>query len=122
MPEVHSDKDAISRMSQPPSIDQSPRPGARAKTTAAVFFDPANKRWPRLRLGMVVVGVVLTLLFGGLVLSILAAPLLPALHLPNVSFLPHGAPDRRTVPTCWHYQAMRPLLMQAGEPVDYWMA
>ena len=91
MPEVHSDKDAISRMSQPPSIDQSPRPGARAKTTAAVFFDPANKRWPRLRLGMVVVGVALTLLFGGLVLSILAAPLLPALHLPNVSFLPHGA-------------------------------
>jgi len=78
-------------MSQPPLLDPAPAPSASLKTAKAVFFDPANKRWPRLRLGMALIGVALTLLMGGLVLSILAAPVLPALHLPNVSFLPHGA-------------------------------
>ncbi|WP_374683237.1 hypothetical protein, partial [Accumulibacter sp.] len=60
-------------MSQPPFLDPAPAPGASLKTAKAVFFDPANKRWPRLRLGMALIGVALTLLMGGLVLSILAA-------------------------------------------------
>jgi hypothetical protein len=78
-------------MSQPSSVAPSPRSDCGPKIAAAVFFDPAKKRWPRLRLGMLLVGVDLTLLLGGLLLSVLAAPVLPALHLPNVSFLPHGA-------------------------------
>ncbi len=55
-----------------------------------VFFDPANKRWPRLRLGISLVALILTLLLGALILSILASPALPTLNLPGVSFLPHG--------------------------------
>ncbi len=56
-----------------------------------MFFDPANKRWPRLRLGMTLFGVTLSVLFGGLLLSILAAPVLPALDLPRLGFLSQGA-------------------------------
>ncbi|MER2529263.1 MAG: glycosyltransferase [Candidatus Competibacter denitrificans] len=56
-----------------------------------VFFDPTNKRWPRLRAGMALVAVVLTVLLGGLLFSILASPVLPALNLPGASFLPQGA-------------------------------
>ncbi|WP_248595344.1 hypothetical protein [Candidatus Accumulibacter phosphatis] len=78
-------------MSQPSSVAPSLRSDGGPKIAAAVFFDPAKKRWPRLRLGMLLVGVALTLLLGGLRLSVLAAPVLPALRLPNVSFLPHGA-------------------------------
>ena len=55
-----------------------------------VFFDPANRRWPRLRLGMALIGLILTLLLGTLILGILVGPVLPALNLPSVSFLPHG--------------------------------
>lgn len=65
----------------------------RANGTAGVkpiFFDPANKRWPRLRLGILLITLVLTLLFGMLLLSILVGPVLPTLNLPGVSFLPHG--------------------------------
>lgn len=56
-----------------------------------VFFDPAHKRWPRLRLGITLIGLLLSLLLGWLVLNILASPALPSLHLPGASFLPEGA-------------------------------
>ncbi|MES2414814.1 MAG: cupin domain-containing protein [Pseudomonadota bacterium] len=38
-------------------------------------------------------------------------PLWPSLR----SVLPPGTPGRNTVPVCWPYQGLRPLLMQAGE-------
>ena len=60
-------------------------------TVKPIFFDPARKRWPRLRAGMVLVGLTLSLLLGSLVLSILASPVMPALNLPGASFLPQGA-------------------------------
>ncbi|MCC2866532.1 MAG: polysaccharide deacetylase, partial [Candidatus Accumulibacter phosphatis] len=63
-----------------------------------VFFDPARKRWPRLRAGVTLLGLTLSLLLGALVLSILASPVLPALHLPGVSFLPQGAHALPAVP------------------------
>ena len=63
-----------------------------------IFFDPANKRWPRLRLGMALIALILTLLLGTLVLSILAGPALPILNLPSVSFLPHGVHSLPGVP------------------------
>ncbi len=56
-----------------------------------VFFDPSRKRWPRLRLGMAVFGLILSLLLGALILSILFSPVLPALNLPSASIVPHGA-------------------------------
>ncbi|HYQ90685.1 MAG TPA: glycosyltransferase, partial [Candidatus Competibacteraceae bacterium] len=55
-----------------------------------VFFDPEHKRWPRLRLGMVLVGLFSSALFGTLILSILVSPALPALDLPAVSIWSHG--------------------------------
>src|SRR5437868_4532405 len=41
-----------------------------------VFFDPNNKRWPRLRRGVYLSGLALTVLFGMLILSILISPAL----------------------------------------------
>ena len=38
-------------------------------------------------------------------------PLWPSLR----SVLPPGKPAQRTKPVCWPYQALRPLLLQAGE-------
>jgi cellulose synthase/poly-beta-1,6-N-acetylglucosamine synthase-like glycosyltransferase/peptidoglycan/xylan/chitin deacetylase (PgdA/CDA1 family)/spore germination protein YaaH len=67
-------------------------------TVKPVFYDPANKRWPRLRLGMAFIALALTLLLGTLVLSILAGPALPTLNLPSVSFLPHGIHSVPSVP------------------------
>ncbi len=64
-----------------------------------VFFDPAHKRWPRLRAGVTLLGLTLSLLLVMLVLSILASPVLPSLHLPSVSFLPQGAHALPAVPT-----------------------
>lgn len=61
------------------------------ETNRPVFFDPELKRWPRLRLGMLLTWLMLSVLLGALVVSILISPVLPALALPGVSFLPHGA-------------------------------
>jgi len=56
-----------------------------------VFFDPNNKRWPRLRRGVFLTGLIFSVLFGVLILSILINPLLPSLKLPKMSFLPNDA-------------------------------
>jgi cellulose synthase/poly-beta-1,6-N-acetylglucosamine synthase-like glycosyltransferase/peptidoglycan/xylan/chitin deacetylase (PgdA/CDA1 family)/spore germination protein YaaH len=58
---------------------------------APVFFDPDNKRWPRLRGGVFLSGLVLSSLFGVLIFSILINPILPKLNLPQSSILPKGA-------------------------------
>jgi spore germination protein YaaH len=67
-------------------------PGQAAGATAVrpIFFDPAKKRWPRLRLGFALFALIMTLLLGALILSILVSPALPTLNLHGVSFLPHG--------------------------------
>ncbi len=67
-----------------------PGQAADASAVRPIFFDPANKRWPRLRLGIALIALILTLLLGALILSILVSPALPTLNLPGVSFLPHG--------------------------------
>lgn len=77
-------------MSEPIPVNQSPKNTA-AEGVRPVFFDPTKKRWPRVRLGMTLSGITLSALLGALLLSILAAPVMPVLHLPAVSFLPHGA-------------------------------
>ncbi len=56
-----------------------------------VFFDPARKRWPRLRRGVFLTGLFFSSLFGILIFSILINPLLPQLNLPQSSILPKGA-------------------------------
>src|SRR5260370_1399439 len=47
-----------------------------------VFFDPDRKRWPRLRRGVFLTGLIFSSLFGILIISILINPLLPELNLP----------------------------------------
>jgi peptidoglycan-N-acetylglucosamine deacetylase len=56
-----------------------------------VFFDPDNKRWPRLRRGVFLTGLIFSSLFGVLIISILSNPFLPKLNLPQSSMLPKGA-------------------------------
>jgi len=55
-----------------------------------VFFDATHKRWPRLRFGITLIALIMTLLLGALIFSILAGPVLPQVNLPGVSFLSHG--------------------------------
>ena len=55
-----------------------------------VFFDPEKKRWPRLRRGVFLTGLILSSLFGVLIFSILINPLLPKLHLPQSSLFGRG--------------------------------
>lgn len=56
-----------------------------------VFFDPDRKRWPRLRRGVFLAGLLFSSLFGILIVSILINPILPSLNLPKSSFLPNDA-------------------------------
>jgi cellulose synthase/poly-beta-1,6-N-acetylglucosamine synthase-like glycosyltransferase/peptidoglycan/xylan/chitin deacetylase (PgdA/CDA1 family)/spore germination protein YaaH len=56
-----------------------------------VFFDPDQKRWPRLRRGVFLTGLFFSSLFGILIVSILINPILPNLNLPQSSILPKGA-------------------------------
>ncbi|MCE5243946.1 MAG: hypothetical protein LLF99_12180, partial [Desulfobacteraceae bacterium] len=71
-----------------------------------IFFDPANKRWPRLRFGMALAALIFTLVLGTLALGILAGPALPTLSMPRVSFLQHGI---HSVPNIPHLSPARPL-------------
>jgi len=56
-----------------------------------VFFDADQKRWPRLRRGVFLTGLIFSSLFGVLIVSILINPILPKLNLPQSSMLPKGA-------------------------------
>jgi cellulose synthase/poly-beta-1,6-N-acetylglucosamine synthase-like glycosyltransferase/spore germination protein YaaH/peptidoglycan/xylan/chitin deacetylase (PgdA/CDA1 family) len=60
------------------------------KKLLPVFFDPDNKRWPRLRRGVFLAGLLFSIAFGALIISILVNPKLPALGLKQVGFLPNG--------------------------------
>ncbi len=64
--------------------------GENKSSATPVFFDPGQKRWPRMRLGIAILGLMLSLLLGALVFSILAGPILPALNLPSASVMAHG--------------------------------
>ena len=61
-----------------------------SKRDLPVFFDPKQKRWPRLRRSVFLTGLIFSLVFGLLILSILVNPGLPALGLPQSSYLPNG--------------------------------
>src|SRR5262249_38414088 len=56
-----------------------------------VFFDPDQKRWPRLRRGVFLTGLILSILFGSLIVRSLINPLLPTLNRLKMSFLPNDA-------------------------------
>jgi cellulose synthase/poly-beta-1,6-N-acetylglucosamine synthase-like glycosyltransferase/spore germination protein YaaH/peptidoglycan/xylan/chitin deacetylase (PgdA/CDA1 family) len=64
---------------------------AKVKRELPVFFDPDNKRWPRLKRGVYFSGLLMTIAFGILILSIIINPTLPKLNLPGSSFLPNGS-------------------------------
>lgn len=66
-----------------------------------VFFDPNNKRWPRLRRGVYLSGLALTVLFGILILSILVSPALMPLQFneqPAAARVPPPDPKIETAP------------------------
>ena len=79
--------------------DEPPVPAVRHTLPNPIFFDAAHQRWPRLRMGMTIIGLALSLLLGALVLSVLSSPILPALHLPGSSLLPAGAHAIPAVPS-----------------------
>lgn len=83
-----------------------PHPTYSERKVKPIFFDPAHKRWPRLRLSILLVGLSLTLLLAGLILSIMASPVLPPLNLPGVSFLAKGAHAVPQVPALTFEPAM----------------
>lgn len=94
-----------------PGQDDHPRTAAHHQAVGSnaakpVFFDPDHKRWPRLRFGIVIAALVLSLLMGTLAMSILIGPALPSLNLPGVSFLPHGI---HSVPDVPNLSPERPL-------------
>ena len=80
----------------PPTKSSLPEPES---VIRPVFFDPARKRWPRLRLGMLVVGFSLSFLLIALILSITVSPVLPSLNLPASGFLPKNIHAVPSVPT-----------------------
>ncbi|MFL6274200.1 MAG: polysaccharide deacetylase family protein [Blastocatellia bacterium] len=63
-----------------------------------VFFDPDHKRWPRLRRGVYLSGLALTVLFGALILSILVSPALLPLKFPEQELSAHVAPPPPEAP------------------------
>jgi peptidoglycan-N-acetylglucosamine deacetylase len=64
-----------------------------------VFFDPDNKRWPRLRRGVYVSGLALTVLFGILILSILVSPALMPLKFSGQETSAHIPPPDPKIET-----------------------
>ncbi|HJQ25513.1 MAG TPA: glycosyltransferase [Blastocatellia bacterium] len=64
-----------------------------------VFFDPDNKRWPRLRRGVYLSGLALSVLFGALILSILVSPALLPLKFPEPEASGRVAPPDPKVET-----------------------
>jgi len=60
------------------------------RSTKPVFFDPEQRRWPKLRLAILIIGIFLFSVISFLIISILINPVLPAFNLPNFSFLPRG--------------------------------
>lgn len=62
----------------------------RTQRNLPVFYDPDQRRWPRLRQGVFLTALILTCLFGLLIFSVLLNPVLPGLRLPASSILPNG--------------------------------
>ena len=56
---------------------------------AAVFYDPAGRRWRRLRRAWLALAVTISAVAAIFIASVLANPLLPRLHLHPVAALPH---------------------------------
>uniref|UniRef100_I2Q3D6 Glycosyl transferase n=1 Tax=Desulfovibrio sp. U5L TaxID=596152 RepID=I2Q3D6_9BACT len=61
-----------------------------------VFFDPNNKRWPRVKAGALVAAALVSAVLVVLVASVLVNPALESLSLPSARFLPH--PNHTTPP------------------------
>jgi peptidoglycan-N-acetylglucosamine deacetylase len=75
-----------------------------------IFFDPDNRRWPRLRRGVFLSALIVSVLFASLIISVLITPILPALNLPPSQFLPAGArvaPPRPEPLLTKHQRALR---------------
>ncbi|MCL4527938.1 MAG: glycosyltransferase [Chloroflexi bacterium] len=69
------------------------------KATQPIFFDPQNRRWRRFKLIAQLVGLLLTLVFCGLIVSVMLTPSLPKLALAPVSRLIQQSHASPTTPT-----------------------
>ena len=54
-----------------------------------VFYDPDNKRWPRVKAGVFLAALLVSAVLVVLVASVLLNPALETLSLPSARFLPH---------------------------------
>lgn len=75
------------------------QPNETSSPIKPVFFDPRQKRWPKLRLGFVFTGLIFSFLLGALIFSILGKSSLPSLNLPPAGFLPRNAHALPPVPS-----------------------
>src|SRR5215467_10811449 len=66
------------------------------KRQIPVFFDPMQKRWPRLRTGVFATGLILSGVFGILIASILSLPVLSPLRLQFEGTRKIGRPPSKT--------------------------
>jgi peptidoglycan-N-acetylglucosamine deacetylase len=60
------------------------------KYTSQVFFDPARRRWRRIRRVWMICAVTITALAATLVISVIVNPFLPRLNLRPIAGLPHA--------------------------------
>lgn len=69
-----------------PTFDETNVPSSRKRP---VFFDPNNKRWPRVKAGAYLAAILVSAVLVVLVASVLLNPALESLSLPSARFLPH---------------------------------
>ncbi|GAC1414140.1 MAG: glycosyltransferase [Candidatus Doudnabacteria bacterium] len=55
-----------------------------------IFYNPENKRWPRIKRGLFTFGLISSVIFVGFLASIISAPIVHTLKLPSTTILPGG--------------------------------
>lgn len=69
------------------------------KSAKPIFYDPQNRRWRWFKVIIQVLGVIVTLIFCGLITSILTTPILPNLALAPVKLLSQQSHASGATPT-----------------------
>lgn len=73
-------------------------PSTKSDTTLPVFYDPAGRRWPRVRRAWFALAILVTMLSVTLVASVLVNPVLPRLDLHPASSFPHAVESQTQSP------------------------
>ena len=75
--------------------------------TRPIFFDPGNKRWPRIKAGAFLAAALVSAALVVLVFSVLVNPALESLSLPSARFLPHRNHTEPPLPKAPAFQDAR---------------